>query len=89
MQQLLWESQFLNVKQPAAFPVFLRIKGLVALGGDDDSSKKYVVQAVQELYDIQMGAEWKDEVKMNKMVFIGRGLDRDLLLESFTKSVFG
>lgn len=86
MQQLLWESKLLNVAQPTISPEFLRIKGVVVLGGGDDIDKKYVVQAVQDLYDIQTGAEWRDQAKVNKMVFIGRGLDRDLLFESFSKS---
>jgi G3E family GTPase len=84
MQQLLWESHLENVIEPLNFPELLRVKGLVYLDG---SEKKHVVQSVQELYDIQTGADWNDEKRLNKMVFIGRNLDQGLLQESFTKSV--
>ena len=85
MQQLLWEGKLENINVAIEkFPELLRIKGLVFLDGDE---KKHVVQAVQELYDIQVGANWNDEPKINKMVFIGRNLNQKLLLESFSNSV--
>ena len=84
IQQLLWELELVNVSQPLKFPELLRIKGLVNLEG---SEKKHVVQSVQELYDLQEGINWGSEDRVNKMVFIGRYLDQELLLESFSQTV--
>ena len=54
-----------------------RMKGVFAIKGLDS---KFVFQGVHMLLDSEPmeGVTWsKDEVKMNKCIFIGRNLDKD------------
>ncbi len=85
LQHLLWEHQVLDVdgsiKQQDDVQI-LRFKALVDL---NSSVNKHVVQAVQELFDIQVGSLWgPNENRFNKLVFIGRNLDVEVLEKSFT-----
>lgn len=85
MQNLLWNRIIPAIKhQPQPFPEFLRIKGVLSL----DNEYKYVVQSVQELFDIQKGSKYlHDEKRLCKMVFIGRNLDKLMLQNSFSSFV--
>jgi G3E family GTPase len=53
-----------------------RMKGILAITGDD---RRMVFQGVHMLFDNQPGAPWGDETPHNRLVFIGRNLDRDYL----------
>lgn len=53
-----------------------RMKGILAITGDD---RRMVFQGVHMLFDNQPGAVWGDETPYNRLVFIGRNLDRDYL----------
>lgn len=51
-----------------------RSKGILNLAGTD---KRYVFQGVLMLHDGELGAPWREgESRRNRMVFIGRNLDR-------------
>lgn len=59
------------------------MKGLLHVVG---SAKPHVLQAVHELYDITPAStEQTDMVFMNKLVVIGRCLNRDELFKSFKR----
>ena len=53
-----------------------RLKGILRVAGDD---RRYVLQGVHRLIDIQPGVPWGGERPSSKIVFIGRGLDRPAL----------
>ena len=48
--------------------------------------ERYVLQAVHELFDVSASGTWpEDEERINRLVFIGRKLDRDTIRASFIK----
>ena len=60
-----------------------RSKGILSVAGWD---QRYVFQGVHMLMDGRMDRAWEaDEVRVNKLVFIGRNLDRAELEASFRK----
>jgi len=66
-----------------------RSKGVVCLQGEGDT--KFVFQGVHEqvMFSPALG-KWEQEPdeRVNKLVFIGKGLDRESLSEQFTACVF-
>jgi G3E family GTPase len=54
----------------------MRAKGILNLQGSD---KRHIFQSVFMMFDSQDDRPWGDESRINKMVFIGRDLDRDRL----------
>ncbi len=72
-----WLGTFLSTQ---AVDVF-RTKGILAIRGDD---RRHVFQAVHMLFDSQADRPWRaDEDRTNRLVFIGRNLDRAELERSF------
>lgn len=64
---------------------FYRIKGILA---DEDDPRKVIVQSVRNNLNIDYGAPWQpEEVKENKLVFIGKGIKREAI-ERFIKQAF-
>jgi G3E family GTPase len=64
-----------------------RSKGILAIEGLDE---RYVFQGVHMLLDGQADRPWRsDEARTNKLVFIGRNLDRDELESSFRRCLVG
>ena len=62
-------------------PDILRLKGIVAFRDDDE---RYVVQGVHMIVEGDHQRPWRDgEERRSRLVFIGRGLDRDKLERSF------
>jgi G3E family GTPase len=62
-------------------PDILRLKGIVAFAGDDD---RFVVQGVHMIVEGDHQRPWRDEEKREtRLVFIGRGLDREKIERSF------
>ncbi len=56
----------------------MRAKGVLNLAGSD---KRHIFQSVFMMFDGQDDCPWGDESRINKMVFIGRDLDRQRLEE--------
>ncbi|MCY4589906.1 MAG: GTP-binding protein [Alphaproteobacteria bacterium] len=67
-----WLSRLLQTQGPDIF----RLKGIVALKGED---RRFVFQGVHMLFDGQPGAPWGDQRRSNRLVFIGRNLDEAAL----------
>ncbi|RRI01087.1 GTP-binding protein [Mesorhizobium tamadayense] len=62
-------------------PNILRLKGIIALKGDDD---RYVLQGVHMILEGDHQRAWKDgEKHESRLVFIGRELDEERLRKSF------
>ena len=62
-------------------PNILRLKGIIALKGDDD---RYVLQGVHMILEGDHQRAWKEgEKHESRLVFIGRDLDAERLRRSF------
>ncbi|XP_029859876.1 COBW domain-containing protein 1-like isoform X3 [Aquila chrysaetos chrysaetos] len=84
IQNLLWEK---NVKDKTGHTMdVIRLKGLVSIQG---KSHQVIVQGVHELYDLEETAvAWKeDEKRTNRLVLIGRNLDKETIKEVFIATV--
>ncbi|KAM4878951.1 zinc-regulated GTPase metalloprotein activator 1A-like isoform 2-T2 [Sylvia borin] len=84
IQNLLWEK---NVKDKAGYTMdVIRLKGLVSIQG---KSHQVIVQGVHELYDLEeTSVAWKeDEKRTNRLVLIGRNLDKETIKEVFIATV--
>lgn len=75
---LLWERN-------SSMKIF-RCKGIICLV---DEKLKYLLQGVHTLFDVQPSLiEWKpNETKENRLVFIGRNLNEEELLQSFKQNI--
>lgn len=83
VQNLLWEKMFHN-KEGLPMTV-IRLKGIVSLAG---KAHQVMLQGVHELYELDDTPQlWGDGPRVNRLVFIGRNLDKDILLEQFTSTV--
>ena len=72
-----WLGELLTERGPDLF----RSKGVLNLAG---SERRYVFQGVHMLHDGDMGAPWRQgESRRNRMIFIGRNLERTGLEASF------
>ncbi len=58
----------------------LRMKGMLAVPGEH---RRFVFHGVRAVVDVVPGAPWGDEVRCNRAVFIGRGLDPEMLKSGF------
>ncbi|XP_009872593.1 PREDICTED: putative COBW domain-containing protein 7, partial [Apaloderma vittatum] len=84
IQNLLWEK---NVKDKTGHTMdVIRLKGLVSIQG---KSHQVIVQGVHELYDLEETAvAWEeDENRTNRLVLIGRNLDKEIIQEVFISTV--
>jgi len=57
-----------------------RMKGVLAIKGD---ANRFVFQGVHMLFDGRPDRPWGKSPRANKLIFIGRNLDRDALTEGF------
>uniref|UniRef100_A0A3B1JGW0 COBW domain containing n=1 Tax=Astyanax mexicanus TaxID=7994 RepID=A0A3B1JGW0_ASTMX len=80
IQNLLWEKMFKN-KAGLAMNV-IRLKGIVSVLG---KQQKAMLQGVHELYELDETPDtWTDgETRVNRLVFIGRNLDGEILKREF------
>lgn len=84
IQNLLWEK---TARDRTGNPMeVIRLKGLVSL---KNKMQQVIVQGVHELYDLEETlVNWeKDDERTNRLVFIGRNLDKDILKHLFISSV--
>ncbi len=59
-----------------------RMKGIVSVAGED---QRFVFQGVHMLFDGRPDRPWLDEKRINQVIFIGRNLNRNELVEGFQK----
>ena len=71
-----WLSQLLRERGQDIF----RMKGLLSVRGWDE---RFVFQAVHMLFDGRPDRPWGRDLRQNKMIFIGRNLDRAALEDGF------
>jgi G3E family GTPase len=71
-----WMSDLIQTRGPDIF----RMKGVLSIRGDP---KRFVFQGVHMLFDGQSGKPWGPEPRTNKLVFIGKNLDRRELEAGF------
>ncbi|XP_035877616.1 COBW domain-containing protein 3 isoform X5 [Phyllostomus discolor] len=83
-QNLLWEKDVRN-KDGDCMEV-IRLKGLVSI---KDKPQQMIVQGVYELYDVEeTPVSWKEDAeRTNRLVLIGRNLDKDILQQLFIATV--
>jgi G3E family GTPase len=77
-----WLGTLLSTKGVDIF----RSKGILALKGAD---RQYVFQGVHMLFDGADGPPWDGQPRVNRMVFIGRDLDRAALESGFRSCLAG
>ncbi|MEY9834878.1 GTP-binding protein [Streptacidiphilus sp. EB103A] len=78
-----WLGDLLRTKGGDIF----RSKGILALAGQE---RQYVFQGVHMLLEGENGRPWRDgEERRNRLVFIGRNLDRAALNEGFAACLAG
>ncbi|XP_054842694.1 zinc-regulated GTPase metalloprotein activator 1A-like isoform X1 [Eublepharis macularius] len=79
VQNLLWEK---TMKDKRGNPMeVIRLKGLVSI---KDKPHQVIVQGVHELYDLEdTTVRWKEDERTNRLVLIGRNLDKDTLQDAF------
>uniref|UniRef100_A0AAA9SV81 Zn regulated GTPase metalloprotein activator 1 n=2 Tax=Bos TaxID=9903 RepID=A0AAA9SV81_BOVIN len=84
IQNLLWEKNVRN-RDDACMEV-IRLKGLVSI---KDKPQQVIVQGVHELYDLEeTPVNWEDDSeRTNRLVLIGRNLDKDILKQLFIATV--
>lgn len=75
----LFESWITTLLRNKGVDIF-RMKGIVSLAGED---KRFIFQGVHMLFDGVPDRPWGDEERVNRLVFIGRNLDRDSLEHDF------
>lgn len=71
-----WMSELLQAKGPDIF----RMKGVLSIKGED---RRFVFQGVHMLFDGKVDKPWGNTPRSNKLIFIGRNLDREALTEGF------
>lgn len=71
-----WMSELLQSKGQDIF----RMKGVLSLKNDPN---RFVFQGVHMTLDARSDRPWGDSPRRNKLIFIGRNLDRDELVEGF------
>ncbi|MBE1603437.1 CobW family GTP-binding protein [Actinopolymorpha pittospori] len=78
-----WLGELLATKGVDIF----RSKGILAVSGQ---ANQYVFQGVHMLFDGDEGRPWRaDEARVNRLVFIGRNLDRAELESAFSTCLVG
>jgi G3E family GTPase len=73
-----WMGELLQTRGPDIY----RMKGVLSIRNDP---RRFVFQGVHMLFDGQPGKPWGSDVRGNKLVFIGRKLDRGELEAGFRR----
>lgn len=66
-------------------PTILRMKGILSLRGDPD---QFIFQGVHAVFEGKPGRPWGNEERVNRLVFIGRELDKNKITEGFHSCLF-
>ncbi|KAM3939858.1 zinc-regulated GTPase metalloprotein activator 1B-like [Leptodactylus fuscus] len=82
IQNLLWEKNVKNANDDSM--EVIRLKGLVAI---HSKHQQVIVQGVHELYDLEETQVMWDGERLNRMVFIGRNLDKGILKQLFESAL--
>jgi G3E family GTPase len=76
-------GQFMNALVKSHGPRLLRYKGVISMAGQPH---KIILQGVHQLMSHDAGAPWSpDEPRTSRLVFIGIGLPRELLVRSLER----
>ncbi|KAK4358016.1 hypothetical protein RND71_023626 [Anisodus tanguticus] len=79
LEKLLWNKKY-------GMDVY-RCKGILRVRKSDEL---HTLQGVREIYEIVPSRKWRnEEIQMSKIVFIGRFLNEEILLNSLHTSVVG
>ena len=79
----MWLGALLDVRAEDVY----RMKGILSVEG---FRERYVFQGVHALFSGEAAAPWREgEERRSRMVFIGRGLDPELLRAGFDECVVG
>ncbi|XP_041042563.1 COBW domain containing isoform X3 [Carcharodon carcharias] len=84
LQNLLWEK---NLTNKSGNPMdIIRLKAIVSI---QEKPQQVIVQGVYELYELEeTSVNWdSDSERINRFVFIGRNLDKEILEELFSTTV--
>jgi G3E family GTPase len=73
-----WFSKLMAEQGPDIF----RMKGVLSIAGDE---QRFVFQGVHMLLDARPDRPWGKTPRSNKLIFIGKNLDREKLTEGFRK----
>jgi G3E family GTPase len=71
-----WMSKLLQEKGPDIF----RMKGVLSIKNEPN---RFVFQGVHMLFDGKLDKPWGKTPRSNKLIFIGRNLDREALTAGF------
>jgi G3E family GTPase len=71
-----WIGHLLQTRGPDIF----RMKGILSISGVPN---RHVFQGIHMLFDSEPDKPWKDEIRRNEMIFIGRHLDQQELVKGF------
>jgi G3E family GTPase len=71
-----WISTLLRVQGNDIY----RMKGVLSVKG---AAKRLVFQGIHMLFDAKFDREWGKDERLNTLVFIGKNLDRNALIEGF------
>ena len=71
-----WIGHLLQTRGPDIF----RMKGILSIAGVPN---RHVFQGIHMLFDSEPDKPWKDEIRRNEMIFIGRHLDQQELVKGF------
>ena len=78
-------EEFLGAIVKVYGPKLMRYKGILNIAGD---SRRVVFQGVHMLMGADHGAPWREgELRESRMVFIGRDMPKDVLLQGLQQSV--
>eukprot|EP00039_Didymoeca_costata_P020209 m.340468 g.340468 ORF g.340468 m.340468 type:complete len:377 (+) comp19321_c0_seq1:128-1258(+) len=88
LETLLWEHKVpfeenLDDKSEQDIDLF-RVKGVFAVKGE---SNRVILQAVHELYNKELSTPWGNDPLLNRIVLIGRHLNRERLSVAFSKLI--
>jgi G3E family GTPase len=77
----MWMQNFLYFNTETIF----RVKGIVSF---DDMPERYIFQAVRSSYMFEPGDPWGAEPRFNKLIFIGKNINRDTLENNLYQLLF-